>query len=546
MDQARRPFPWKELLPALIAPVPFFGFFAFLFMGKRSQRRRYSWFGLVYGGLNLLVLLLFVVLGYTIGKATFLDRYFNLSESFLSFALFNDLPRFAYGQTAAAAFQGLVNAKRILYLSCLIHTLLSLPAYLRYMRDAVLPHLRRHRLLDGWRWRLCHEGWLLWSLVPILGGGALVYSGRKLGRLGLRLAGHALILVSLAANMTPLTAYLLYSLQHSDRFTSLSSFVDSFPAYSGFPLLVAMLVPICLLTSLYFRRDVLNTLALQWETDCRAFPRYAQLRWRLRHSLWQGICLLPYAGGIGLLRGGILGRKRGLCIQAVLMLVLTFLWAILLYVFNRIYVNSEYLSGFSYFFRYGFQPAYHRGLDLIALASLLLSCCWRREVLVAKAAELGDYASDLERDIARRNAIYSQWENRGAAQPDQSAEAAVETPPSPEAATRAEQIVQTLSAARTQEPAPAPSTPEERVNPVDLNTCSREELSALPGVGIAGAMRAMSLRQERGGFTSVDEFVDLLDIKPHFAVQLFERATVSQAVQPSPKPPVSGRRRIDL
>ena len=545
MDQSRHSLPWKELLPALLGAVHLLGFFSFLFMGKHSQRRRYHWFGLVYGGLNLLVLLLFAVLGLTVGRDTFLQRYSDLGEIFLAFSLSNALPPFRYGDTSLAVFRGLANAKQILYLACLAHVLLSLPAYLRYMRDAVLPHLRQHRLLNDRRWRLSHEAWLLWALVPILGGGALIYAGRKLERRPLRLAGHGLILFPLAAYFTPETAFLLYSLRGGERFTSLYSYLNAFPVYSCFSFLVYLPIPLCLLLALYHRQDVLNALAPQWETDCRTYPRYAQLRWRLRHSLWQLLCLPPYVGGVGLLRGGILGRKRPLRIRAVLMLVLTFLWAILLYVLNRIYVASDYTSSFSYYFRSTFQPTYSRGLFLIALGCLLISCCWRREVLIGKAAELGDYASDLERDIARRNAIYDQWENRSAAA--QTEEPPREAAPAADSAGRAGQLAEILSTPAAAESAPsAEAASAESGGPVDLNTCSREELSALPGVGIAGAMRAMNLRQERGGFASVDEFVDLLGIKPHFAVQLFERATVSQPVQAVQKTSVSGRRRIDL
>jgi DNA uptake protein ComE-like DNA-binding protein len=240
-----------------------------------------------------------------------------------------------------------------------------------------------------------------------------------------------------------------------------------------------------------------------------------------------------------------MGRKRALRIRGVLMLVLSFLWAVLLYLLNRILVASEYQSAFAYFFRSAFQPAYPQGLVLIALGCLLISCCWRRDVLIGKAAELGDYASDLERDIARRNAIYDQWENRSA--PAQTEEPPREAAPAADPAGRAGQLAQVLSTPAAPEPAPsAEAVPAGSGEPLDLNTCSRDELSALPGVGIAGAMRAMNLRQERGGFASVDEFVDLLGIKPHFAVQLFERATVSRPVQAAQKSPVPARRRIDL
>jgi hypothetical protein len=51
--------------------------------------------------------------------------------------------------------------------------------------------------------------------------------------------------------------------------------------------------------------------------------------------------------------------------------------------------------------------------------------------------------------------------------------------------------------------------------------------------------------RKNGGFRDVDEFIDLLEIKPHFAVQIFELVTVS----PMEKPKTGEsnvRRRIDF
>lgn len=83
---------------------------------------------------------------------------------------------------------------------------------------------------------------------------------------------------------------------------------------------------------------------------------------------------------------------------------------------------------------------------------------------------------------------------------------------------------------------------------VDVNRCTQSELMALPGMTVAQAKRAMEYRAERGGFRSLDEFVDVLEIKPHFAVQIFSAATVSQ---PEVRPvqhhnTTSSRRTIDF
>ena len=61
---------------------------------------------------------------------------------------------------------------------------------------------------------------------------------------------------------------------------------------------------------------------------------------------------------------------------------------------------------------------------------------------------------------------------------------------------------------------------------VNINTCTQEELMKLPGVSVAMAMKAIAYREEHGGFETVDAFVDFLALKPHFAVQIFEKTTV--------------------
>ena len=59
----------------------------------------------------------------------------------------------------------------------------------------------------------------------------------------------------------------------------------------------------------------------------------------------------------------------------------------------------------------------------------------------------------------------------------------------------------------------------------------------LPGVSVAMAMRAMQHREEIGGFATVDDFVDYLGLKPHFAVQVFEIATIDRPIdRPTERP----------
>lgn len=63
---------------------------------------------------------------------------------------------------------------------------------------------------------------------------------------------------------------------------------------------------------------------------------------------------------------------------------------------------------------------------------------------------------------------------------------------------------------------------------IELNSCTEQQLSELPGVGVALAKRAMIQRAE-DNFVSVDDFVNKLELMPHFAVQIEKIAYVAQA-----------------
>jgi DNA uptake protein ComE-like DNA-binding protein len=56
---------------------------------------------------------------------------------------------------------------------------------------------------------------------------------------------------------------------------------------------------------------------------------------------------------------------------------------------------------------------------------------------------------------------------------------------------------------------------EFKSNPIDLNIASELELAGLPGVGPILAKRAIMERDKIGGFRSLEEFSQLLNLKPH-------------------------------
>ncbi len=85
---------------------------------------------------------------------------------------------------------------------------------------------------------------------------------------------------------------------------------------------------------------------------------------------------------------------------------------------------------------------------------------------------------------------------------------------------------------------PAPSTADQAPK-LDLNSSSEQEISSLPGVGLIIAKRAVKLREERGGFQSVEEFGQALNLKPHIVERI--RPLVSTSPQQPGSPGSRGR-----
>lgn len=65
-------------------------------------------------------------------------------------------------------------------------------------------------------------------------------------------------------------------------------------------------------------------------------------------------------------------------------------------------------------------------------------------------------------------------------------------------------------------------------NKIDINRSSESELIALPGINVVLAKKIIKYREEHQQFYSVDEFLRVMKIKPHFAKQLKNLVTVTK------------------
>lgn len=112
----------------------------------------------------------------------------------------------------------------------------------------------------------------------------------------------------------------------------------------------------------------------------------------------------------------------------------------------------------------------------------------------------------------------------------------------PPDARRHEQPAQPVSPAEptpTAPPAPAmaprqaASSASNAAVALELNAATERELASLPGVGPVLAKRAVTERAQRGGFGSVDELGQILDLKPHVIERLRPLLAVGAQSRPS-------------
>ena len=542
-----------DWLCLLLALIPSFGFFAFLYMGEKSGRKSYTRFGKIYAWGTVIILVLFVLF-YGVFVPIYKPGAFEVGgfakeNAFFQF-VFHPVPLFAgtlsWGFGGTRTILGFLDlairvSKTVLQLACLIHTFLSAPGYLRYMREvAAYRTPYRHPLLEDKKWCRRQKTYFWWLLFLPLSPAALVLAGKRSQRQAMVRNGKNLCIVQGALWLyvtvfSPLR-WGSYSFVTSDLFC----YCQNVPSSVAGALL--FLIPFgCFLYLFMKRKETLYHCAVQYEQDVARYPFYAQRRWQRANSRYRILTFLPFAGGLGIIRAGTLSGNPKLRRQGFLLLALcaaVMVLGVLGYGFLGERINAIADYGVRYYLRFCLvslmYPINVFQILLTGIAALIGSCCLR-DVLLSRAETIGGYYGELEREIAMNR----RWDSR---QTDlQGAN------PAPEIS----------------EPyRPVSEIPEIRTDPVqwqaevsagggiiDINTCSKEELLRLPGVYPAEAARAMDYRQENGAFSSVDEFVLFLQIKPHFAVRIFEMAEASHVAVPFDGGERGGtmiRRRIDF
>ncbi|MEW8986761.1 MAG: helix-hairpin-helix domain-containing protein, partial [Bacillus sp. (in: firmicutes)] len=87
---------------------------------------------------------------------------------------------------------------------------------------------------------------------------------------------------------------------------------------------------------------------------------------------------------------------------------------------------------------------------------------------------------------------------------------------------------------------------EQDIKPIDINTATEEEFSAVPGLGLIIAKKIITIRQEIGSFQSIEHFGESLGLKPHTIERVRPYLYVSGSnstptTPPSDDPETSGR-----
>jgi len=78
------------------------------------------------------------------------------------------------------------------------------------------------------------------------------------------------------------------------------------------------------------------------------------------------------------------------------------------------------------------------------------------------------------------------------------------------------------------------SREEKLMTPIDVNTASESEISAIPHLGVIMAKKVISKREEIGSFLSVEHFGEQIGLKPHILERVRPHITVSEVERQKP------------
>ncbi len=88
----------------------------------------------------------------------------------------------------------------------------------------------------------------------------------------------------------------------------------------------------------------------------------------------------------------------------------------------------------------------------------------------------------------------------------------------------------------------APGTATGKPDPLDLNTATRDQLAALPGIDLAWADHIIATRSRVGGFANPADLVTAASVQPHVFAGIRDRLVATPPAAPELAVPTDGRR----
>ena len=531
----------KESLWLILAFIPFFNFLGFLYVGYKAKRRAWTNRGILFGALNLAAAVAMTPSGVSRTKSVlyfFIESTRNLEPAELAVRVF----------------------LAVIFIAALVMELALNSDYLKLRGIMTAGEKPAHELERNKAWRAKQSMPLiiflfivypLMSSISDLGSySCLTWRSTDFARNAFTLAVSAFPILYAAERIDekkwkrlPTVYFICADVMTVIGASAFIFFADELNS-NEVGQLYGALSNVCSVVTLFLTMTVF-LLCLLWKESYleRLAPEYAyerqkyqclnSVKWRLLNSWWLLLCVTAYSSGAALIYAGITSKKKKTLLIGIAAFVLTFVFAFPT-LSAMIAGNTAYrgypntLAGFALNLQ-----------DLVYYMAVLLAFLSRPSYLSARAKLSKGYASDVERELDEMNALKL---HEAAARKRMQSEPETDTADAPHAVPGLSAEMRTVDVPeQVMDNAPAEETAQ---GVIDINSCTAQEMTRLPGITIVDAKRAVEHRETQGRFKSVDEFISFLKVKPHFAVGIFEMAEAGGSAAEEPKKPL--RRRLDI
>lgn len=473
----------------LLGLFPWLDAFAFVYMGRKTGRKQWTRMGIIFGALWYFGVL-----------------FYGLTYSYLPASNF-------VRQMIFLVKAGVM----LLWPVIMILLFASRKDYLRLLavteKEPDIPELMQDK-----KWRMQHSMWTIWSFIPGLGGISLLTAGYSMKDKTWKKISAAvtaigiLSIVGLIAGSGYEYVYLLsFSVRRIMKNLSCCTLILMFP------LQIALMLAI--------RKKYLIHEAVRWDTGQRMYNCLSSLNWRIKNSWWMLMCFVPYCNGVGLIIAGLQSKKKKWAATGLIAEILIAVCEVIFYMPRFRFGYSEFLHTIGILY------------DLAVLTVISMAFIVRNEFLFTRAKMLGGNESAIQQEIAAQENFRKRM----------SREKTIETVETDESEKEKKTRTVELTPVKSEKKVEKQDVKVNASEKIDINTCTEAELRKLPGLSLAQIKATVEYREKNGFFNSVDDFVSILGIKPHFAVQIFDMAVASPApVKEKPESEKVVRRTIDI